>query len=117
MKKHIQKKSEVKSYEKNTQTENIMKMVDEVIGREKLDQPDPFRTTRIMTTLINDVHPIDINYWNKAFRIGIATIGLAASVAIGISLGGIYNRTNDYNQYIVMVHDAQIENLDFLIEE
>jgi hypothetical protein len=98
--------------------ENVIKIVDDLISLEKLERPDPSGKIRILNTINNiDVHVAESDYWNKAFRITVATIGLAASVAIGIGLGGIYSRTPDYYENSVMVHDAQIENLDYLIEE
>jgi hypothetical protein len=107
----------MKNQDNKIRTENIMKMVDEVIGKEKLYQPDPLRTARILKALENDVNGVEINHWNLAFKISVATIGLAASLIVGISLGGMYNHTHENNENIVMVHDVQIENLDYLIEE
>lgn len=99
------------------QTESIIRMIDEMIGMERLEQPNSSGNMRIMAALETDDQVNRIDRWNSAFRITVATIGLAASIAIGIGLGGIYSHTSDYNEYSVMVHDAQIENLDLLIGE
>jgi hypothetical protein len=107
----------MKNSKNKIHSESIISIIDDVIGRERLEKPDSSGIMRIMAALEEEVHVARTNLWNKAFRITVATIGLAASIAIGIGLGGIYSHTPDYYEYSVMVHDAQIENLDLLIGE
>ena len=97
--------------------DELMKFIFQVVENEKLEEGNPFLTERVMATIEGAREPISIPLYRKVLRIAAMAAGMALIIFTGLNLGNMAGEQISENQNIVLLNDAHIERIEFLITD
>ena len=76
-------------------------MIDSFIEREKNIQPNPFLSTRVLVSI--DSEKKGQSKFYPAWQTIVMSLGLVASIVLGIKAGTLYDRSQDKNDQAATV--------------
>jgi len=108
--------------EKCQESYNLQILADKVINYEKDLLPNPFISTRIMSSIENLESPgySRISLLGRVLKPALITVSLAAAIFYGILIGNIYQPYGSSRQIPVelsLIDDAAIESVNILTIE
>ena len=95
----------------------LMKFVLQVVEKEKLEEANPFLAERVMAEIEKYDPPAVIPIFRRIFQMAAIAAGLALIVFAGINLGTFAGKKFAETNTMVLLNDAHIERIEFLVTE
>ena len=88
-------------------------MIDSFIETERNIQPNPFLSTRVLASIDSEKER-QIKFY-PAWQTIVMSLGIVASIVVGIKTGSLYDRSQDKNDQAttVVINDDKMEHFAF----
>ena len=97
--------------------DELMKFIFQVVENEKQEEGNPFLAERVMAVIENTHVAKRIPLYSRVLRIAAMAAGIALIIFTGINLGNMAGEQISESQNIVLLNDAHIERIEFLLTD